>query len=420
MNQEIRGSIFNSIFLTGGAMADIRSYMKEKEKRERRQEDYKDKIARHKLASFYRVVAVIAVLAVLGVFFFLQYQRHVYTDYDIIASVERQSVGGAVDVRLGDAILTYSKDGAHCTDVKGNVTWNQTFEIQDVRLSVSGNSLAIGEYNGRNIYLANAENLLGQITTTMPVRDLAVSEAGYVTAILADGDVTWINTYNSSGEMVRDGRTHMDDSGYPMALSLSPNGELLCVAYVYVDAGVLRTEVVFYNFGDVGSNYGDHLVSGWAYTDMLIPYVKFINDETSFAVGDSRLMIYTGALVPGSPVEHLYDREIQYVFSSDRYIGLVFLSDSSESRYQLKVYDTADARPENVKDFYFDLEYTDIFFQKDKFILYNETECQIMTLDGVEKFRGSFPKPVRMMLPVGNGYKYLLVTDDSMDTIQLK
>ncbi len=401
-------------------MADIRSYMKEKEKRERRQEDYKDKIARHKLASFYRVVAVIAVLAVLGVFFFLQYQRHVYTDYDIIASVERQSVGGAVDVRLGDAILTYSKDGAHCTDVKGNVTWNQTFEIQDVRLSVSGNSLAIGEYNGRNIYLANAENLLGQITTTMPVRDLAVSEAGYVTAILADGDVTWINTYNSSGEMVRDGRTHMDDSGYPMALSLSPNGELLCVAYVYVDAGVLRTEVVFYNFGDVGSNYGDHLVSGWAYTDMLIPYVKFINDETSFAVGDSRLMIYTGSLVPGSPVEHLYDREIQYVFSSDRYIGLVFLSDSSESRYQLKVYDTADARPENVKDFYFDLEYTDIFFQKDKFILYNETECQIMTLDGVEKFRGSFPKPVRMMLPVGNGYKYLLVTDDSMDTIQLK
>ena len=153
---------------------------------------------------------------------------------------------------------------------------------------------------------------------------------------------------------------------------------------------------------------------------MLIPYVKFINDETSFAVGDSRLMIYTGSLVPGSPVEHLYDREIQYVFSSDRYIGLVFLSDSSESRYQLKVYDTADARPENVKDFYFDLEYTDIFFQKDKFILYNETECQIMTLDGVEKFRGSFPKPVRMMLPVGNGYKYLLVTDDSMDTIQLK
>ena len=226
-------------------MADIRSYMKEKEKRERRQEDYKDKIARHKLASFYRVVAVIAVLAVLGVFFFLQYQRHVYTDYDIIASVDRQSVGGAVDVRLGDAILTYSKDGAHCTDVKGNVTWNQTFEIQDVRLSVSGNSLAIGEYNGRNIYLANAENLLGQITTTMPVRDLAVSEAGYVTAILADGDVTWINTYNSSGEMVRDGRTHMDDSGYPMALSLSPNGGLLCVAYVYVDAGVLRTEVVF-------------------------------------------------------------------------------------------------------------------------------------------------------------------------------
>ena len=40
-------------------MADIRSYMKEKEKREKRekkQADYREKIARHKLASVYRVI----------------------------------------------------------------------------------------------------------------------------------------------------------------------------------------------------------------------------------------------------------------------------------------------------------------------------------------------------------------------------
>ena len=51
---------------------------------------------------------------------------------------------------------------------------------------------------------------------------------------------------------------------------------------------------------------------------------------------------------------------------------------------------------------------------------YNETECMVMTMDNIEKFRGEFSKTVRLMLPAGGPYKYLLVTDSSIDTIQLK
>ena len=401
-------------------MADIRSYMKEKEKREKRekkQTDYKEKIARHKLASVYRVILILVLLAAFAVFLVVQYRRRTYTDYDTIATIPRESVSGATDVKLGSAILTYSKDGAHCTDSRGSVTWNQTFEIQDVILARNRGTVAIGEYNGRSIYLADSEKLLGEITTAMPVRQLSVSENGYVTAVLADTDITWINTYDSSGEMIRESRTHMDDSGYPMALSLSPNGELLLVAYVYVDAGILRTKIAFYNFGRVGENYSDGLVSSYVLTDTVVPYVGFLNDETAFSVGDNRLTIYSGGYVPEEAAGHLYDREIRSVFYGDRYIGLVFLSDNNENRYQLKVDDT---ESDKAKDFYFDMDYTDIFFGRDNFVIYNEAECQIMTMGGTEKFRGSFSKTVRLMAPVGNTYKYMLVTDDSIDTIQLK
>lgn len=400
-------------------MADIRSYMKEKEKRERKQEDYKDKIARHKLAFLTRVLLAAAVLIAVVLFFYIQYERHVYTDYDIVASVESDSISGTTDVRLKNALLTYSKDGAHCTDIRGNVVWNQTFEIQDVRLAVSGNAVALGEYNGRSIYIANSERLLGEISTTMPIRELAVCEAGYVAAVLTDSDITWVNRYDSSGELKNEGRTHVDDSGYPIALSLSPDGELLAVAYLYADAGVLMTKMAFYNFGPVGSNVSDRLVSTWSYTDMLIPYVKFLDNDTVVAVGDSRLMIYSGSHVPGSPVEHMFDREIKSVFCDDRYVGLVFYSDNSENRYQVNIYDTENLSSQ-AKIFYFDMDYTDLFFGNGNFVIYNETECQVVTLDGVEKFHGNFVKPVRMMLSAGKGYRYLLVTDDSMDIIQLK
>lgn len=128
-------------------------------------------------------------------------------------------------------------------------------------------------------------------------------------------------------------------------------------------------------------------------------------------------MIYSGNRVPVTEAEHLYDREIQGVYYNERYIGLVFVSDNNENRYQLKVYDTENT---GEKIFYFDLEYTDIFLGGETIVIYNETECQILTMDGMEKFHGSFDKTVRMMLPLGNTYKYLLLTDDSIETIQLK
>lgn len=398
-------------------MAEIRSYMKEKDKRIQKQTDYKDKIRKYKLISVYRVLLVLAAVIALVLLIVVQYRRHVYTDYDVISSIEQESLVGTRDLRLGDSVLTYSRDGAHCTNSRGEITWNQTYGIQDVKISVCGNTVAIGEYNGRNIYVANSEKLLGNITTTMPIRDLAVSSTGAVVAVLADVDITWVNIYDSSGKLCYEGRTYMNNSGYPASVSLSPNGELLCVAYVYVDTGVIKTNIAFYNLGIVGDNYGDHLVGGYPYTDMLVPYVQFMNNETAFAVGDGRLMIYSGGYKPENKGEFLYDEEVKSVFYSDRYVGLVFASDDSEHLYKLNVYSAA---AEKVGTYYFDMAYSDIFFGKDNFVIYNELKCQIMTLGGIEKFNGSFSKTVELMLPLGNSYQYMLITDASIDKIQLK
>ena len=399
-------------------MADIRSYMQEREKRERKQAGYKQKIIRHKLAAVYRILLVVAAIAAAAALVYVQYRRHVYTAYDVIASAARESAGGATDVRLGNAVLTYSKDGAHCTDAKGTVTWNQTYEIQDARISVCGSTVAIGDYNGRSIYVQNAEKQLGEISTNMPIRNVAVAADGTVTAILADTDITWVNTYSAGGDLLYKGQTHMDDAGYPVAISLSPGGELLCVSYVYVDAGVLKTNVVFYNFGPVGENNSDFIVSAYAYTDMLIPCVQFMNATTAFAVGDNRLTIYAGKQKPMEKAQYNFDREVQAVYYSESYIGLVFRAESGdEGLYTMEVYNAA---ADKLGSFAIDMEYTDIFFQDNSFVVYNETQCRIMTLEGLEKFNGTFSKAVRLLLPASGAYKYIAVTDDSIDTIQLR
>jgi len=398
-------------------MADIRQYLREKEKREQNQVDYRTKIQRHRLTTLYRIGLVLAILAAVLLLLYLQYQRQVYTRYDIVNTVSRDVASGAVDIGLKDAILTYSKDGAHCTDAKGNVTWNQTYEIQDIKLDICQDVVAIGNYNGREIYVENTAGQMGTINTNMPIRNLTVSANGQVTAVLADTNVTWVNTYNIEGENIYSGQTHMSNSGYPGALSLSPNGELLAVSYVYVDAGNIKTNVAFYNFGPVGANRSDHIVSVFTYTDLLVPTIRFINDETAFAAGDGRLMIYHGGHIPTLAGEHLFDEEIQSVYYSDKYVGLVFLSDDGEHRYRMNVYDENAAK---VGTYYFDLDYTEIFFDKDTFVVYNDQECMVMTLSGTEKFKGSFARSVQLLLPTSGAYRYLGVTADSIDTIQLR
>lgn len=398
-------------------MADIRNYLKEKEKREQNQNNYKEKIIKHKLSTVYRILLIVLIIiAVMGIVY-IQYKRHIYTGYDIENSIAREKAADSIDARLGNSILTYSKDGAHCTDLKGNVTWNQTYEIQDIKVASCKDVVAIGNYNGRNIYVENTEKQLGEIATNMPIRDLAVSQSGYVTAVLADTDVTWINTYNTSGETVYSAQTRMNNSGYPASISLSPNGQLLGVSYVYVDAGALKTNVAFYNFGPVGANESDFLVGVYIYDDLLVPTVQFMDDETMFAVGDSRLMMYKGGQTPITAAEYLYDQEIQAVYYNEKYVGVVFLSDDTDKKYKMDVYDT---KAQKVGSYYFDVDYNDIFFGQDSFTAYNETDCVVMTLSGIEKYNGHFSKTVNLMVPTNSAYKYILVTDDSIDTIQLK
>ncbi len=400
-------------------MADIKSYRREKEKSERNRINYKDKIMKHRLTSVYRLMLVSAVLAAIVALVMIQYKRHIYTGYDIVSTVLLEGSAGAENIRLKDSILTYSKDGAHCTDAKGNVTWNQTYEIQDIRLSLCGNVAAIGSYNGREIYIQSSEKQLGTVTTNMPLRDIAVAANGNVTAVISDTNVTWINTYDATGKMIFTGQAHMEEAGYPAAISLSPNGTLLAVSYVYVDAGTLKTNIAFYNFGPVGENMSDLMVSNWSYTDMLIPELRFVDNETAFAVGDSRLTIFKGGQTPTESAGYLYNREIQSVFYGDQYIGLVLRSDDMEQNYNYMI-DIYNTKGEKVDSYYFDIEYNDIFFEEDCFVIYNETECMIMTYDGIEKYNGYFSKSVDLMIPTGTPYKYLLVSQNTIDTIQLK
>ena len=87
-------------------MADIKDYLKEKEKREKAKGDYRNKIARHKLTTIYRILLVLVIIVAVIAIVVVQYNRRIFTGYETLSSIPREKAADAIDIRLRDSVLT--------------------------------------------------------------------------------------------------------------------------------------------------------------------------------------------------------------------------------------------------------------------------------------------------------------------------
>lgn len=398
-------------------MAGVREYLRSRAKKGR-SINYKERIRSHKLTIFYRSVLGVALTAAVVIMVFVSWKNREYEECVIINSIPINRVEGSTYLPFGNHILTYSKDGANCMNSKGEVLWNQTYEMQNPIVNINGSVVAIGDYNGRVIYVMDATGRIGEVTTNLPIRDFSVASNGVVAVILDDSKVTRINLYDTDGNGLVESETSMDKSGYPVDISLSPNGELLAVSYLYLDSGLMKTSIAFHNFGEVGQNLSsDRFVSGYDYQGTVVPFIHFMNSSTAFAVADDRIMFFSGTEKPLSAAEKLLGEKIQSVFYNEQYVGLVFLNTEGDGKYRLDIYDAGGSL---VTSKGFDMEYTNIIFQKDEFFICSDMEYSIYNIHGAERFNGQFDEIVYLFVPQEKSNRFLIMTQNAMRLMEMK
>ena len=380
---------------------------------------YKEKLGRHQVLKLYRGCAVIALIAVALLCVYFYWINKEYVDYEVRQQYSWSKAQEAQCRNLDGFLLVYSKDGMSCIDTKGNTVWNQSYEMQAPMVEICGGTVAAGDYNGRNIYVANTEGIVGTINTTMPIRDIAVSENGVVVAVLDDSDVTAIYLYDAKrGEAFADFRTTMSKSGYPIAVDVSKDGKLVAVSYLKAEGGEIITNVGFYNFSSVGQNYTDNLVGGYVCEQAVVPMVEFMGKDILFGVSDQRLMLYQGEQIPTNVKDIEITEEILSVYYNEDYIGLVFynVEEDTEDTYRMVIYNTVG---ELEKEITFDFEYQEIVFGAKSIIIYNEEECSIYNWDGKLKYNGRLKESIQCILPTASVNRYTFVTRDSIQFIEL-
>lgn len=359
---------------------------------------------------------VILILTAAGILYYL-YETKTYTDYQVLETIERQDSAGTRFMEFNGNILKYSNDGAFYIDAENHLLWNKTYEMQAPILDICEGYVAIAEQKGKVIYIMDVSGPCGEIHTNRPIRQVHVANQGMVAVLMEENGTGYIQLYDREGTFLAEGELNSKNSGYPLDISISQDGKKMAVAMLDPNEGNVKTTVAFYNFGSVGQNEIDNIVSSYPYSDLVIPKVEFLTNDLAAAFGDQKVILYEGSQKPVVRAELELEQEVQSIFYNQHYIGLVFENESSKQAYTAKIFDFGGKL---IRTFEFSMDYDAIeFLSNDEICIRNNLECAIYTLRGIRLFHYNFEKNIHQVIHVA-GRRYLFLMEGATEKIILK
>lgn len=380
-------------------------------------EEMREKIRQHrkKIAIRIAVLAVSAAVMVgaAGIYF----QLKEYTEYEAYAEIERSDSEATKYENFSGNILRYNNDGAFYADSSDNLIWNQAFEMQNPHADICKNYLALADLQGTQIYIMDAGGMQGEIKTNRPIEAVCIAGQGTVAVLTQADGISYLELYNRKGENLASGEIHVANSGYPLDIALSSDANKLAVSILDIGKGKAKTTIAFYNFGSVGQNEIDNIVSSYTYDDAIIPEIDFITNDRMIAFGDNRALLFEGTQKPEETEALELKKEVKSVFFDTDYFGLVY-GGGTGNGHTLEIYDMK-MKLRMEKDFV--MPYQNIeFLENHEICMRNEYECEIYTLRGTKKFVYKFDNALYKIFSNGIGRRYTFVLDGVIEKVRLK
>lgn len=345
-----------------------------------------------------------------------------YNAYDVIEETSVTNSAMVDYIPYQNSLLKFSRDGAMYVDEKGESVWNETFVMKMPAADVSGEYAAIADLNGNDVYVFNKEGKVSSTTMPYKVCDIAVASQGEFAVILEGEKENYINIYDRNGEQISEIQTTINQSGYPLDIDLSNDGEKLFSSYVYLDGANAKNGLAAYNFGSVGQNENaDRLMGGYQLDDTIVPKVEFLDNNTICAFGDTQFIIYSMREKPSEKTTITFDQEVQSVVFNSSYVGVVLPNDNEKTKeeapYVLVLYNTSGHQ---VLRREIDFSYSNVRMNEEEIVFTGGNECSIYTIKGALKFSYAFSKNVTDVIPTGYSRRYIVLYESGSEVIRLK
>lgn len=357
------------------------------------------------------IAAGVLILAVVLVYALVKNNK-VASSYEVVTSMSRGDDTSVYYCMMRKGMVKYSKDGVAMTNKSGTVLWNQTYEMASPTMTSAGDYVAVGDIGANTIYIFNEYGQLGRVSTDVPIQEIQISEQGVVAAVLSDTSSNYINLYDKQGNSLGSIKASLENTGYPLAIALSPVASKLAVSYLIVKSGSMQSRIVSYDFSDVE---GDHLLDTQE-LEGLYPKAAFLDSREVVLFGEKGFVLYQADSKKIETQEN-FESEINSVFCTNQKLGFIFKNEDDNGKYRMEIYNKAGKKSST---YYFDLDYSGMTADDDEVILYNDEEMLIYQMGGRVRFRGTFNTAVTGVMPSWEDGLYWLIDDQSLREIRIR
>mgnify|MGYP001152313865 FL=1 len=357
------------------------------------------------------IVAGVLILAAVLVYALVKNNK-VASSYEVVTSMSRGDDTSVYYCMMRKGMVKYSKDGVAMTNKSGSVLWNQTYEMASPTMTSAGDYVAVGDIGANTIYIFNEYGQLGRVSTDVPIQEIQISEQGVVAAVLSDTSSNYINLYDKQGNSLGSIKASLENTGYPLAIALSPDASKLAVSYLIVKSGSMQSRIVSYDFSDVE---GDHLLDTQE-LEGLYPKAAFLDSREVVLFGEKGFVLYQADSKKIETQEN-FESEINSVFCTNQKLGFIFKNEDDNGKYRMEIYNKAGKKSST---YYFDLDYSGMTADDDEVILYNDEEMLIYQMGGRVRFRGTFNTAVTGVMPSWEDGLYWLIDDQSLREIRIR
>lgn len=393
----------------------VRQIITELDSEETIREETEHQMKRRRKKRGARALAVVVTLlaALAGIFLFIHLQT--YTAILVSDTYGGTGTAGGTYTQFGDGMLRYSRDGISYLNQKNEEQWNQPYQIKNPFIEANETSGAVYDKGGNDIFVFQKDGIKGEIHTSLPIQKMAVSRQGIVCVILKDESAPKIICYDTAGNILVEHKTSLAGTGYPMDVSISPDGEVMQVVYLHTQDGKITSKLGYYNFGEEGKDKIDKQVVSKEYEGTVLAEGFFLSQNMSAAIGDNLIVIFKGKEAPEETVSIKVEEKIKSVFHNDRYIGMI-LKKEGKSGYELRLYN---ASGKQVLGEDFSGEYSHVKICGSQVIMYDGKKCSIFMRSGIQRFEGEMEHQILEIFPVAGVNKYIVMNTDGMEHIRL-
>ena len=355
---------------------------------------------------------------ILIVLYFLQNSRCYYYSYQNERDTETSS--GVAYETFADGYIKYSSDGVEYQKRFGKAVWNSSVTCRHPYMVTSSSYAVLTDKSSNVLTIFDENGLVNTLQLKYPVLQAGVSDQGIIEVILEGSSSSFIQVYDSEGNIIADMKSSVDETGYPVTAAISPDGSQLAVSYFTIAGMNARTRVAIYDFSRQLQGDSVTLKGGFDYDDLMIPKLSFTRKDILAAFGEDRTFFYN---VAGEPEEMRvveFDEKIESVFEGKNYIGYILdnSEDLAEGQYRLRLFNRKGNEQLNVP---VDMNYDSICMIGREIFATRDNECTILNSRGKVLFQETLDgNGIESILPAFGWRSYHVVFRDKVVKMNLR